>query len=166
MTEQIELSIVRIRAPDGRTVGAGFLVAEGQVLTCAHVVAAALGLPEDAPETPQARVHLDFPLVASARILTARVIHWQPKSDVAGLELDGDPPSGARPVRTRQKPSVNFRRRCWPNCAGVVGRRGEWWVVDSGLFGGLRADAEGVGPLSPTVVKRSLSRSGSGVRGE
>ena len=70
-----------------------------QVLTCAHVVAAALGLPEDAPETPQAKVHLDFPLIAPAHILTARVIHWQLESDVAGLELDGDPPVGARPVR-------------------------------------------------------------------
>jgi hypothetical protein len=99
MTEQIELSVVRIRAPEGRTVGAGFLVAEGQVLTCAHVIATALGLPEDAPQTPQAEVHLDFPLVAPARILTARVIHWQPGSDVAGLELDGDPPTDARPVR-------------------------------------------------------------------
>ena len=72
MTEQIELSIVRIRAPDGRTVGAGFLVAEGQLLTCAHVVATALGLPEDTPEMPQAKVHLDFPLVAPGSILTAR----------------------------------------------------------------------------------------------
>jgi hypothetical protein len=95
----IEPSIVRIRAPDGGTVGAGFLVAEGQVLTCAHVVAAALGLPEDTPETPQAVVYLDFPLVAPGRILTARVTHWQPGSDVAGLELDGDPPAAARPVR-------------------------------------------------------------------
>jgi hypothetical protein len=52
MTEQIELSIARIWTPDGRTVGAGFLVAEGQVITCAHVAAAAPGLPEDTPETP------------------------------------------------------------------------------------------------------------------
>jgi hypothetical protein len=99
MTEQIELSIVRVRAPDRRNVGAGFLVAEGQVLTCAHVVVEALGLPEDTPETPQAEVHLDFPLVAPGHSLTGRVIHWQPGSDVAGLELDGDPPASARPVR-------------------------------------------------------------------
>jgi tetratricopeptide (TPR) repeat protein len=95
----IELSVVRIRAPEGRTVGAGFLVADRQVLTCAHVIAAALSLPEDTPETLRAEVHLDFPLVAPARILTARVIHWQPESDVAGLQLDGDPPTDARPVR-------------------------------------------------------------------
>ena len=95
----IELSIVRIRALDGRAVGAGFLVADRQVLTCAHVVATALGLPENTPETPQDEVHLDFPLVAPAHIVTARVIHWQPESDVAGLELEDDPPAGARPVR-------------------------------------------------------------------
>jgi hypothetical protein len=95
----IELSIARIRAPDGRTVGAGFLIAEGQVLTCAHVVAAALGLTENTLETLQAEVHLDFALVAPGHILTACVTHWQPESDVAGLQLDDDPPAGARPMR-------------------------------------------------------------------
>ena len=105
MTTQLESSIVRIRAADGRTVGAGFLVGEKQVLTCAHVVAGALGLPDDAPEVQKpgffrkTRFLLDFPLVAPERILTARVTHWQPGSDVAGLELVDDPPAGASPVR-------------------------------------------------------------------
>ena len=77
MTTQLESSIVRIRAANGRTIGAGFLVGEKQVLTCAHVVAGALGLPHDTPETPQAEVCLDFPLIKPGRVVTARVIHWQ-----------------------------------------------------------------------------------------
>ena len=104
MTTQLESSIVRIRAANDRTIGAGFLVGEKQVLTCAHVVAEALGLPDDTLETPQAEVRLDFPLVAPEQRLTARVVCWQParsdgSGDVAGLELMGDPPAGASPVR-------------------------------------------------------------------
>jgi hypothetical protein len=42
MTIQLECSVVRIRAANGGTVGAGFLVSDRQVLTCAHVVAGVL----------------------------------------------------------------------------------------------------------------------------
>ena len=64
MTVQLVASIVRIRAAKGRIVGAGFLVGEKHVLTCAHVIARALGLSDDTPESPRAEVCLDFPLVA------------------------------------------------------------------------------------------------------
>jgi hypothetical protein len=62
MTTQLASSIVRIRAANGRTIGAGFLVGEKQVLTCAHVVAGALGLLNETPETSQAEVCLNLPL--------------------------------------------------------------------------------------------------------
>jgi len=104
MTDQLTASIVRIFSASETIAGTGFLVAERQVLTCAHVVAQALGLSHDTPDMPQAKVHLDFPLVTSGPILTARVIHWQPprpdgKGDIAGLELAGDPPAGVRVAR-------------------------------------------------------------------
>ncbi len=110
MTTQLESSIVRIRAANGRTIGAGFLVGDRRVLTCAHVVAGALGLPNDAPEvqkpgfSEKTRFLLDFPLVAPEQRLTARVVCWQPalpdgSGDVAGLELMDAPPAGASPVR-------------------------------------------------------------------
>ncbi len=91
-------------AADGRVVGAGFLVGQRQVLTCAHVVAQALSLPGDTLETPHAEVHLDFPLVTPEQQLAARVVCWQPahpngSGDVAGLELVDDPPARASPVR-------------------------------------------------------------------
>ena len=52
MPVSIDASVVRIRTVDGEVVGAGFLVGECQVLTCAHVIAGALGLtgiPTDRP---------------------------------------------------------------------------------------------------------------------
>ena len=104
MSTLFESSIVRIRTTSGKVVGAGFLVAERQVLTCAHVVASALSLRDDTPETPQAEVYLDFPLVAAAHLLTAQVILWQPprqegSGDIAGLEIKGELPAGVRPIR-------------------------------------------------------------------
>ncbi len=104
MTAKLESSIVRIRANHGKVVGTGFLVADRQVLTCAHVVVRSLGLPDDIPEIPKAEVHLDFPLVAPGRILTARTSLWQPLrldggGDMAGLDLDDDPPAGTQSTR-------------------------------------------------------------------
>jgi len=99
MTTSFNSAIVRIRTPNGTVVGTGFLVTGRHVLTCAHVVTGALGLPHRAPNPPQADLHLDFPLLAPESILTARVSHWQPAIDVAVLELTGDPPAGSKPVR-------------------------------------------------------------------
>ncbi len=65
MQESLEASLVRIRTADGRVVGAGFLVGERHILTCAHVVAGALGLADDTPDKPQAPVYLDIPRVAA-----------------------------------------------------------------------------------------------------
>src|SRR6266568_9200606 len=104
MTDQLRASLVRFSTANGTVVGTGFLVAEKTLLSCAHVVAAALELPESPPEKPEAKVHLDFPLVASRQTLAAHVIFWQPPQpdgggDIAVLQLDSDPPDGAEPVR-------------------------------------------------------------------
>src|SRR6266487_1770301 len=107
MQELLEASLVRILTANGQVVGAGFLVGEREVLTCAHVVAGALNLADDTPEKPQALVSLDFPRVAPGQLLTARVLLWRPPradggDDLAGLELEGDPPSGAQPAPLAQ----------------------------------------------------------------
>jgi S1-C subfamily serine protease len=99
MALSLNSAIVRIRTADGRVVGAGFLVSERQVLTCAHVVAQALGIREENGDVPQGEVSLDFPLVAPGEQLTAKIVWWQPDSDVAGLKLDQAPPVGASPNR-------------------------------------------------------------------
>ncbi len=103
MQTSLEASIVRIHTADGRVVGAGFLVGERHILTCAHVVTEAIGLADDTPEKPQAPVSLDFPRVAPGKLLTARVELWRsPRADggddLAGLELMDDPPHGSRAV--------------------------------------------------------------------
>jgi hypothetical protein len=103
MPESVEASLVRIRTAEGRVVGAGFLVGERHVLTCAHVISQALGLANAPVDPPQGRISLDFPLVAPHTLLTARVVLWRPplsdgRGDIAGLELQDEPPVGAEVV--------------------------------------------------------------------
>lgn len=90
MTMSLASSLVRIYTASGEAVGAGFLIGDGLILTCAHVVAAALEIPEDVQEASGDEVLLDFPLVELKRRLTAR--------DVAGLELMDALPDDAQPV--------------------------------------------------------------------
>ena len=104
MSEPLASSIARIFKADKTTVvGAGFLAAARQVLTCAHVVARALNAPEDSLQAPRGKVWLDF-LAAAGQKMSAHVILWRPPEangggDIAGLELDEDPPPGAQPAR-------------------------------------------------------------------
>jgi tetratricopeptide (TPR) repeat protein len=98
MTTQLEPSIVRIREPNGQVVGVGFLVGERQALTCAHIVAQALGLLDNTLGMPEGEVMLDFPLVAPVHTLTANVVHWWLDRDFAELQLNSDPPSNVQPV--------------------------------------------------------------------
>jgi TIR domain/Trypsin-like peptidase domain len=107
MQELLDVSLVRIHTPDGHVVGAGFFVGERHILTCAHVVARALGLDDDAPEKPQAPITFDVPRVAPNQLLSARVVLWRPPrttggDDIAGLELLDDPPAGTQPAPLAQ----------------------------------------------------------------
>jgi Trypsin-like peptidase domain len=104
MQELLDAALVRMRTTDGRVIGAGFLVGERHILTCAHVVSQALCLPDHPLDLPQGLVSLDFPLVSPRTLYTARVVLWCPllsdgSGDIAGLELQGEPPAGAAVVR-------------------------------------------------------------------
>lgn len=110
MSARLPASIVRIFTTSGEIVGAGFLVTGKYILTCAHVVAQALGIPADTTNRPAEVICLDFPLVARGKMLTARVVFWQPLQsssaisgaegeDIAGLELQSAPPDVAQPVQ-------------------------------------------------------------------
>src|SRR4029450_1612926 len=105
MTAMVDLAVVRLRGADGQVVGGGFLVDSHRVLTCAHVVARALNLPEDNASLPDgATVRLHFPLVARGRLVSATIAMWDPpdvegEGDVAGLELVDDPPEGTAAAR-------------------------------------------------------------------
>ncbi|NET16336.1 MAG: AAA family ATPase, partial [Okeania sp. SIO1H6] len=97
-------SIVRIYSQSNQVKGAGFLVSENQILTCAHVVALALNVNSNTAEMPTTEVKLDFPQVAPGEILTAKVIFWLPVNpqaaleDIAVLELTTIP-NNTSPVR-------------------------------------------------------------------
>ena len=108
MVKALESAVVRIYSHSGQVIGAGFLVSQKQILTCAHVVASALRIPANATQIPEASISLDFPRVASGELLTAKVIGWQPvclnslkeiEEDIAVLELQSVPPEAAQPVR-------------------------------------------------------------------
>ncbi|MEH2420365.1 MAG: trypsin-like peptidase domain-containing protein [Nostoc sp.] len=101
MAAPLELSIVRIYSNSGKVIGAGFLVSRKYILTCAHVVADALGLPRTTAQMPDLEITLDFPIVAAKQLLQAKVVFWLPVNpgmaleDIAGLELKHSSPDKA-----------------------------------------------------------------------
>jgi len=116
-----ERSIVRIYFQSKEVKGAGFLVSENQVLTCAHVVALALGIDSRTAEMPTEEVKLDFPQVAPGKFLTAKVIFWLPFNpqvaleDIAVLELTKvDDISPVRLMTSEEYWGHNFRAFGFP----------------------------------------------------
>ncbi|MGR4878326.1 trypsin-like peptidase domain-containing protein [Streptomyces sp. LARHCF249] len=99
-----DASVARILSAGGRPEGAGFRAGQREVITCAHVVATALGLPPDTQEPPGGRLWIDFPLAERGARVPARVGAWTPvrpdgSGDIAVLELLADPPAKAPVAR-------------------------------------------------------------------
>lgn len=98
----IENALVRIYDKKGKEIiGAGFLATCSQIITCAHVIINALGLPNDHKELPTESIFLDFPLLESPSTQISAVVKmWcpDPTQDVALLELLSDPPRGSQPI--------------------------------------------------------------------
>ncbi|WP_234301080.1 trypsin-like peptidase domain-containing protein [Sphaerospermopsis aphanizomenoides] len=98
-------AIARIYNQNSKVVGAGFLVSQSHLLTCAHVVTAALGIVTNTQESPDAIIELDFPLIAPGQKVKAKVVFWQPvnpgqsKEDIAGLQIQDTLPTGVSPVQ-------------------------------------------------------------------
>src|SRR5262249_8304149 len=76
MMKSLDSSLIRIFKQGDGVVGTGFLVSESHALTCAHVVADALGLPPDSAMPCDEPIELDFPFVAEGQRLIARVLDW------------------------------------------------------------------------------------------
>lgn len=97
---QLEPALVRVRTSNGETAGVGFLADQGTLLTCAHVVDAALDR-DAAEEAPTDPLQVEFVFTQPRAIATARVTRWSPEraNDIAVLELDGDAPGSARPLQ-------------------------------------------------------------------
>jgi WD40 repeat protein len=99
-----ERATARILDGNGRPAGAAFLIPGNLVLTCAHVVAAVLGLPEKRPLPADAQVTLDFPLATRLPAAAAAVVFSMPVAadntgDIAVLRLVESPPPDALPLR-------------------------------------------------------------------
>ncbi|MBY8874760.1 trypsin-like peptidase domain-containing protein [Micromonospora sp. PLK6-60] len=97
----------RVRGRSGQVVGTAFLVAADLVLTCAHVVTAALGSGRYDTDPPDGFVIVEFPLLGAgppAGEHRATVVGWQParidgSGDTALLRLDRSAPVDARRAR-------------------------------------------------------------------
>jgi V8-like Glu-specific endopeptidase len=110
--------IVRLFSKRGAPVGAGFLVDGNRVMTCGHVVTAALGRTQivDGNEV----IHLDFPLLAPGEIITARVSKMQDfqpgdVKDIAILQINTDVPTGAKPLH------LSMNHNGWNQSIRVLG---------------------------------------------
>ncbi|HSA48863.1 MAG TPA: trypsin-like peptidase domain-containing protein [Yinghuangia sp.] len=138
-------------------VGAGVLIPGGLVLTCAHVVAGALGEPADGPP-PRKPVMVDFSPCGAPEPRAARVVHggWFPaldrSGDIAVLRLDsGEPPPAAAPA---------------PLVAGSRAEAGAVRVYgypSPGLSDGLWVAAAVAGPGGPNPEWRQLDGTGDGL---
>jgi WD40 repeat protein len=106
LTDIVDRALVRVFGA-GRPAGAGFLVGPGLVLTCAHVVAGAIGA--DRPVLG-AKVEIDFPILAPGVIREAEVVHVvEPGgADVVGLRVDT--PADARAVQVVATDDVRDHR--------------------------------------------------------
>ena len=99
MNQPVELAIIRIYNQANKVIGTAFLVDDTRALTCAHVVQDALGISKELDASSQLTVKIDFPLLPQQKICFARVAFFDSDTDIAGLEITGDPPLGAQPVR-------------------------------------------------------------------
>lgn len=91
MFEQFNASIARLVDSNDSVVGAGFLVDERHLVTCAHVVAEAKGVDASAADAPVGEMRFDFPLVAARQWRVGRVVAWQPlRFDSSQPEESGD----------------------------------------------------------------------------
>jgi Trypsin-like peptidase domain len=103
--QTFKLSIARIFAGDN-VIGAGFLVSDRHLLTCAHVIADVLGLANNTLDIPNGEIEFDLPLLEAGQRATARVIFWRPVSpgqigeDIAVLQVElAEIPKEAQAIR-------------------------------------------------------------------
>lgn len=100
----LEASVVRFRSEQGEVFGAGFMVGPQHFLTCAHVIAAILQVPDTQPQAPTESIFFDFPLLEPGYAFSAQVVGWLPRKDESGdiallkVSPGAKLPMGAKPV--------------------------------------------------------------------
>ena len=137
----LESALVRILRAEGdlrRPVGAGFLVSPQHIITCAHVVNCAFGLPKNAADQSEDELFLDFPLLTDRPLLRAKILRWFPVQDdssvgkiqdIAVLELlpETSLPDEARPAPVVLPHEQSFFDKRVRMCGFPVG-------VDNGTY--------------------------------
>jgi hypothetical protein len=106
LTLDPERGIVELLGAARTPVGLGFLVDRGTVVTCAHVVNAALGrLAREVAEPDGQELWVRFRFAPGAPQRRALIVHGAPstsdefdRADMAGLRLEDEPPAGADAV--------------------------------------------------------------------
>jgi WD40 repeat protein len=131
-------SVVQVLAPGGGAAGAGFVAADGLVVTCAHVLPA-----ERAPED---WVRVCFPRLEGAPVVAARVEVVDPAADVAALRLESMP-QGAAVVGLGSASGCGGHRVSSYGFPAQAPRRGHFGY---GTAGGLLPDGGGGGLLQLT----------------
>ena len=106
MAEPYQLPVARLWSDEGSVAGAGFLAPRGVVVTCAHVVNAALGHQQLRREEPRGEIRIDLPWGAGKKEFRGSIVAWRPPVapdmrrpdpcvDIAVLRLDDEPPAAA-----------------------------------------------------------------------
>jgi len=145
VNDPFEPSIVSILGRGPAPVGAGCIITDQHVVTCAHVVATAIGYDEYAAAEPTEPVPIEF--VFSKGGDAATVETWWPvartgyeprdgRADLALLALSQPLPSGAKPARLAE--SDNLRHQNFIAFGFPVGQ--PLGVEAGGVCGGRRLD--------------------------
>ena len=165
--------VVRILGRNGKPVGVGALVGERHIVTCAHVVNAALAIDVRTQAQPTDFVLVDFPLlnnpaeVESSPPRQATIQRWLPPAregvagdDFAGLVLDEAAPAGATPaLLATNLPPIGRTVRIF-GYSGVPPRPDGAWVATTvrGRVGRGRQPASGPAPPPGRDCRAVVSR--------
>lgn len=80
-------------------IGAGFLIGEKEIATCAHVVRAALGLEFTPVNAPKVDISISFPFLKQDKLSATVLLEgWDQEKDIALLRLNDDLPEGVQPT--------------------------------------------------------------------
>ncbi len=140
MNTDLASSIVRILRSDKETTGTGFVVADGLVVTCAHVIPAAAK-----PKEGRAGEDVELVFRACGKSALAEVVAewWRPAEggDVAFLRLKETLPAGVTPLPLGTSQGTGnhvFQTFGFPSASPEEGIWGDGHILAETLMQGLR----------------------------